>query len=90
MFNMGRTDVLPVTDLAVRKAFRRLYGVNGGEDDGRGRVCVCVLVAFILFWGLMKRRKERGLFVALANASSLWSAWQGRTSHSTKRKWRSM
>mmetsp|Transcript_41841 Transcript_41841/g.99247 ORF Transcript_41841/g.99247 Transcript_41841/m.99247 type:complete len:398 (-) Transcript_41841:197-1390(-) len=26
MFNLGRADVLPVGDLAVRKAFKRLYG----------------------------------------------------------------
>lgn len=28
MFSLGRADVLPVGDIAVRKAFRRLYGVT--------------------------------------------------------------
>ena len=28
MFGLGRPDVLPVGDLAVQKAFKKLYGLN--------------------------------------------------------------
>ena len=31
MFSLGRPDVLPVGDLVVRKAFRRLYGLRNGQ-----------------------------------------------------------
>ena len=30
MFGLGRPDVLPVGDLAVQKAFKKLYSTNGG------------------------------------------------------------
>jgi len=33
MFSLGRQDILPVGDLVVRKGFKRLYQLNGGEDN---------------------------------------------------------
>jgi len=37
MFNQGRGDILPVGDLAVRKAFRRVYGLSAHHKGSAGR-----------------------------------------------------
>jgi len=40
MFSLGRCDVLPTGDLAIRKAMKRMYGINRGVDEGKSETSV--------------------------------------------------